>query len=141
MTLTLKCGKIEFRKDVLPLMENYQRLYASLFNRITDLISELEQNEFTQESVIASLQQIQLDAEEDFITEHEHHEPTLEECMLKDNLILNNGLMSILIDSPQYANDPGCARLLSELNELMTEAGKNTIQYIQEHPEGILRWD
>ena len=118
-------------------MENYKDLYYSLFNRISDLVSRLEQNQLTQEETILSLRQIQLDAEEDFITEPEHHEVTLEECILKEHLILNSGVMNILMESPQYKNDPKASELLDELGKLALEAGKYTVQYIQEHPEGI----
>ena len=48
-------------------MENYQQFYYALFNSLTDLITELEKRECSQEAIVEELKKIQRNAEERFI--------------------------------------------------------------------------
>jgi hypothetical protein len=98
------------------MIENYQKYYYALFNQITDLISELETKNFTQEMMIDSLKKLQIDAEERFLKRADRQTTEYENSIYQQYLILNNGLMSIFVeDSEKYQKTPESAELLSEL--------------------------
>ena len=120
------------------MLENYQKYYYALFNQITDLISELETKNFTQEMMIESLKKLQSDAEERFLERADAEKLAYEKSIYQQYLILNNGLMSIFIDdSEKYQKTPESAELLSKLHAIMDEANQIDDAYMESHKSEI----
>lgn len=116
------------------MIENYQKYYYALFNQITDLISELETKNFTQQMMIDSLKKLQIDAEERFLKRADRQTMEYENSIYQQYLILNNGLMSIFVeDSEKYQKTPESAELLSELHHIMDEANQLNDAYMESH--------
>ena len=116
------------------MIENYQKYYYALFNQITDLISELETKNFTQEMMIDSLKKLQIDAEERFLKRVDRQTMEYENPIYQQYLILNNGLMSIFVDdSEKYQKTPESAELLSKLHAIMDEANQIDDAYMESH--------
>ena len=120
------------------MLENYQKYYYALFNQITDLISELETKNFTQEMMIESLKKLQSDAEERFLERADAEKLAYEKSLYHQYLILNNGLMSIFVDdSEKYQKTPESAELLSKLHSIMDEASQIDDAYMESHKSEI----
>jgi len=115
-------------------MENYRHFYYALFNSISDLLSQIEENPCNPEQFADLLKKLQLDAETRFLEDSENHKMSWEECTEQQYIILNNGLMGLFIDSEEeYQKSPEAAQLMQELHEIMDEADKIHSVYLKDH--------
>jgi len=56
-------------------MENYQHFYYSLFNDISDIISQAQKKQYSSEEIIENLKNIQINAETRFLEASEEEYP------------------------------------------------------------------
>lgn len=117
-------------------MEDYKHLYYALFNRISDLISQTEQKNFTSEQILENLKALQTEAEERFIKSSEKISEY--ECLQKQCSIYNSRLMELVVDSKyQYKNSPKAMKLFEEIEKIMSEANDIYFEFLEQHKDEI----
>ena len=102
-------------------------------NGISDLISEMEQKNFSREEMILKLRTPQTNAEEKFLNSPEE-KMTKEEYLEKQNDIFNTGVMTLLMDRYSYHN---VSEVFAKLEQITKETAEIEAAYMKAHKDEI----